>query len=166
MSREQRIIVSIVIRVAAVVLIGCWLVLRLRRWDHFIGFTFAGWLRIPGVILMCAGGFVVLLCAASLATRGIFEQPEDRLAPASLATSGPFRYSRNPMSLAAVVLFAGLGLCSLSPAILLFAGLMFLLLHLLVIYVEEPKLRKHFGEAYLEYQRHTPRWLPSFRRGH
>jgi protein-S-isoprenylcysteine O-methyltransferase Ste14 len=167
MTREQRLIFWTVIRVAAVVLFTAWFVLHLRRWDHRFFLVLPFWLRFClkwlGAVLIVAGGLVVLLCAASLATRGILEQPGDRLTPSSLVVSGPFQYSRNPMSLAVVVFFLGLGLFCLSPSVLMFSGLLFLVLHLVVVYVEEPKLRNRFGQTYQEYMQHTARWLPSMR---
>lgn len=161
MSREQRLIAWTLIRVVGVVLLAAWLVLYLRRWDHLFRLSLPAWLRIPGAVLICAGAIAVLATAASLATRGILEQRGDRLAPRSLATSGPFQYSRNPMSLGVVVFFAGLGLFCLSPLMILFAALLFFLLHLLVVYVEEPKLRDRFGELYRQYEQRTNRWCPS-----
>jgi protein-S-isoprenylcysteine O-methyltransferase Ste14 len=160
---KARLIAWTLIRVAAAVAFAVWLVLHLRRWDHIFGISLPPWLRILGTILMCAGGVVVLLCGASLATRGILHQPGDRLTPASLSTSGPFEYSRNPMSLAVVTLFLGLSLYCLSPTILLFSGALFLFLHIWVISVEEPRLRRRFGQAYREYEQRTHRWRPRIR---
>jgi protein-S-isoprenylcysteine O-methyltransferase Ste14 len=164
MSREQRLIVWTVIRVAAAVFFAAWPVLYLRRWDHLFRFSLPAWLKMPGAVMICAGAIAVLATAVSLAPRGILEQSGDRLTPRSLAISGPFQYSRNPMSLGVVVLFAGLGLFCLSPFVLLFAFLLFILLHLLVVYVEEPKLRSRFGELYREYEQRTNRWCPSVRK--
>jgi protein-S-isoprenylcysteine O-methyltransferase Ste14 len=159
----RNIVVWTLIRVAAAVACGAWVVLQLRRWDHLFHFALPEWFKIPGIILTCGGGIVVLLCGASLATRGIFEQRGDRLTPRSLETSGPFRYSRNPMSLGIVALFAGLGFFCLSLTIVVFSGLLFLLAHLWVISVEEPKLLARFGQVYRDYQRCTNRWLPALR---
>jgi protein-S-isoprenylcysteine O-methyltransferase Ste14 len=33
--------------------------------------------------------------------------------------------------------------------------------HLLVLYVEEPELRRRFGECYEAYCREVPRWRPT-----
>jgi protein-S-isoprenylcysteine O-methyltransferase Ste14 len=163
MSREIRLIVWTMIRVVVVLLFAAWLVLHLRRWDHIFGIGIPASLRLPGAALMCGGGTVVLLTGAFLGTRGILEQTGDRLMPRSLETSGPFQYTRNPMSLGVVALFAGLGLYCLSVWILIFSGFLFLLLHLLVVYVEEPRLKNRFGETYQRYEQVTNRWLPTVR---
>jgi protein-S-isoprenylcysteine O-methyltransferase Ste14 len=164
MSREQRLIVWTVTRVVVVVAFAVWLVLFLRRWDRLFRIALPAWLRIPGAVLICAGAIGVAVTAAALATRGILEERDDRLTPRSLATSGPFQYSRNPMSLGVVLIFAGVGAWCLSPSILLFSVMLFFLLHLLVVYVEEPRLRKRFWELYRDYERHTNRWCPSIRK--
>jgi len=64
-------------------------------------------------------------------------------------------------------LLAGVGLAGLGAAIAtrswwLLAGTVLLAIaaHLWVVHVEEPRLRARFGEAYAEYLRHVPRWLP------
>ena len=163
MPRERRLIFWTVIRVAAVVVFTAWLVLRLRRWDHLFPIVLPPRLRFFGAALIGAGGLVVTLCGAALATRGILEHPGDRLTPSSLAVTGPFQYSRNPMSLGVVVFFIGLGLFYRSPSVLAFSVFLFLALHFVVVYVEEPKLRNRFGQSYLEYTQRTARWLPSIR---
>jgi protein-S-isoprenylcysteine O-methyltransferase Ste14 len=66
------------------------------------------------------------------------------------------------MSLGAVILMVRLGFYELSVCILLLAATLFLLLHLLVVYVEEPGLEKRFGNSYGDYKRSVKRWLPSF----
>jgi protein-S-isoprenylcysteine O-methyltransferase Ste14 len=38
---------------------------------------------------------------------------------------------------------------------------MALFLHLLIVFVEAPKLERRFGESYREYKRRVNRWLPS-----
>jgi protein-S-isoprenylcysteine O-methyltransferase Ste14 len=48
----------------------------------------------------------------------------------------------------------------LSASILLFALVLFLFLHLLVVYVEEPGLESRFGEGYRAYKQSVNRWLP------
>ena len=100
-------------------------------------------------MLLLAGGSLVLLRGAYFANRGILDQPGNRLMARRLATCGSFQYSQNPMSLGAVVLSPGLGLFLLSPSILLFAELLFLV-HVLAVSVEEPRLGNGFGQTYRE----------------
>ena len=57
----------------------------------------------------------------------------------------------------------GWGFVLLSPTALLFALAMALFLHLLVVFVEEPKLERRFGESYREYKGRVNRWVPSRR---
>jgi protein-S-isoprenylcysteine O-methyltransferase Ste14 len=45
-----------------------------------------------------------------------------------------------------------------------FSTLLFLLIHIFVVFVEEPGLEKRFGESYLQYKLSVNRWLPTFRR--
>jgi protein-S-isoprenylcysteine O-methyltransferase Ste14 len=66
------------------------------------------------------------------------------------------------MSLGAVILMVGMGFYELSVCILLLAATLFLFLHLLVVYVEEPGLEKRFGKSYGDYKRPVNRWLPNF----
>jgi protein-S-isoprenylcysteine O-methyltransferase Ste14 len=47
-----------------------------------------------------------------------------------------------------------------SLGVLLYAALTSVLAHLAVTRVEEPELRQRFGEAYADYCRRIPRWLP------
>jgi protein-S-isoprenylcysteine O-methyltransferase Ste14 len=149
-------------KVAASVLLVGWGALHLRRWDPYLGVSLPAWLRIPGLIFLISGGLLVLACGGILSTRGIFEAPGDRFFPKEYVAFGPFRYVRNPMSLGGVILMLGLGLYELSVFILLFASALFLLLHLIVIYIEEPGLEKRFGESYRDYKRSVNRWLPGF----
>ena len=77
----------------------------------------------------------------------------------TLATSGPFKLSRNPMYLSMLIWLTGLALFlgSLSP--FLFPIFLFLTTNFLIIPLEEQSMEKKFGERYREYKRHVRRWL-------
>lgn len=145
----------------AIVLVGC-CALYLRRFDSHFLIVWPLWTRAPGLILLVTGGLLVLLCGGILSTRGILSS-EDWLFPKEFVALGPFRYLRNPMSLGAVVLMIGLGLYERSVSILLFACALFLLLHLVVVYVEEPGLATRFGPSYEAYKRSVNRWVPKMK---
>jgi protein-S-isoprenylcysteine O-methyltransferase Ste14 len=73
---------------------------------------------------------------------------------------GPFGMARNPIYIANMAFFAGFtvlaGLVWILPVVV---GILFLQYHFTVRF-EEEFLRRRFGEAFDEYSRSTPRWLP------
>jgi protein-S-isoprenylcysteine O-methyltransferase Ste14 len=142
-------------RVTTAVLIVGWAVLRLRFFDGVFGVTLPQWVKPVGVLLLAIGGLVVLLCGALLRTPGVL--------PMEFVVTGPFRYTRNPMSLGAVTMACGLALFCRSISILIFAGILFLGFHAVVVFLEEPGLEKRYGESYRHYKHSVNRWLPSFR---
>lgn len=80
--------------------------------------------------------------------------------PASrLVTSGPYRFSRNPMYVGLSVLYVGLALLfDVGWPLLLLPGVL-ALLQVLVIRKEERYLASAFGNEYAEYRQRVRRWL-------
>ncbi|HEV7838074.1 MAG TPA: isoprenylcysteine carboxylmethyltransferase family protein [Gemmatimonadaceae bacterium] len=118
--------------------------------------------QIGGVLLMAVG---LLLFASSLRRFAI--HGEGTLAPwdppRRLVVRGPYRYVRNPMISGVLCVLFGEALFLLSRQHLVWA-LIFLGMNILVIpLVEEPGLRRRFGDAYVEYCRHVPRLIPRLR---
>ena len=142
-----------------------WVGLLCRRFDKYIGFQVPGWLTIPGLALLVAG---LVLAAITIGffvfegrgTPAVFDPPR-RFVP-----HGPFRFIRNPMYVGWVTILLGLALYLASASMVLYAMAVFFLIHTFVVRVEEPGLRKRFGEEYAEYCRRVPRWLPRLSRGH
>ena len=151
---------SVVIVTAIWVAIG-WLMGYLRPLDAALGVRLPAWVEIAGLVTIVAGGTLVLTCGAMLSTRGIGTLGGDewRLPREFLAT-GPFRFVRNPMSLGGVVLMTGIALWHRSALGLGLAVGLFLVMHLAVLYWEEPGLEKRFGDSYRTYRRNVPRWVP------
>ena len=81
-------------------------------------------------------------------------------APRHLVTSGLFRVIRNPIIAGELMVIWAEVLYVASLGLLVYAILMSLAGHLVVVYVEEPELRKRFGETYEAYCREVPRWFP------
>jgi protein-S-isoprenylcysteine O-methyltransferase Ste14 len=149
--------------ITSVPLVG-WCALHLRRFDVGFAFALPAWTRLPGEVLLAAGALMVLTCGWILSTRG-FGTHGDRFFPNEFVSLGPFRYVRNPMSLGAVTLTLGFALYHHSISLLLFSIFLFVLLHVIVVYIEEPGLEKRFGESYLRYKRSLNRWLPRLTAG-
>jgi len=77
----------------------------------------------------------------------------------ALATSGPYRFSRNPMYLALTVLYLGIGVTADSVWVLLLCIPTLGVMQLGVIRREERYLERKFGQAYLNYRRAVRRWV-------
>ena len=152
------------VRVALAILLVIWCVLHLKALDRYFDFKLPYVGRIPGMIMIAIGGGLVMWCAVILSGAGILDNRADKLFPLELKATGPFRCVRNPMSLGATILFAGIGLWMRSIAVLLFSVILFLVLHLVAVYVEEPGLEKRFGASYLNYKGAVGRWVPRIRK--
>ncbi len=72
---------------------------------------------------------------------------------------GLYKYTRNPMYLGHISYTLGLFLFFGHFSLLVYAILIFLAIHLIVIKWEEPDLRKKFKKSYLEYCKMVRRWL-------
>jgi protein-S-isoprenylcysteine O-methyltransferase Ste14 len=80
--------------------------------------------------------------------------------PRRLVAVGPYRWVRNPIYLAALLVVVGEAWLFGSAALLVYAGAVAVGFHLLVVGYEEPRLRAQFGERYQAYRRAVPRWIP------
>ena len=124
----------------------------------------------PGALALQGAGIVVLavglvLFVASL--RQLAGVGQGTLAPwdppRQLVVRGPYRFVRNPMISGVVLVLVGeaMLLRSRPHAVwaLVFAGMNLIYFPL----VEEPGLRRRFGEAYRDYCRHVRRLVPRLR---
>lgn len=82
--------------------------------------------------------------------------------PPHLVVAGPYRFSRNPMYLSALVAWVGWTIFYGSPAVFVALVILWSLFALRVIPMEERQLKDLFGEAYLDYMRSVPRWFGRF----
>lgn len=80
--------------------------------------------------------------------------------PTQLVITGLYRYVRNPMYLGVLCILSGEALLFVSTGLLIYTLAVFLVVHLFVVFFEEPMLRRQFGESYQHYTRKVPRWLP------
>ncbi len=118
--------------------------------------TQSAWEAIP---VIAAGTALYLWCVWNFAavghgTPGLWD------APRRVVAAGPYRWVRNPIYLAALLIVGGQAWLFLSLPLLAYAAAMAVFFHLFVTGYEEPRLRRRFGTAYLDYQRTVPRWIP------
>lgn len=113
----------------------------------------------PAIAFIAVGAALYLSCLWVFATVGR-GTPGPWDAPQRFVASGPYRYVRNPMYIAALLVVVGEAWLFLFLPLLVYAAAMAALFHLFVIGYEEPTLHRRFGESYAEYQRTVPRWIP------
>jgi protein-S-isoprenylcysteine O-methyltransferase Ste14 len=128
----------------------------------------AGPWRWAGLALIVAGAVGYLLCALDFLLKGrgtpaIWFTRHLRFLwgeePRAIIQQGLYRYSRNPMYVSVVAAVFGEGLFFGSVLLLLYGVAVFVFFHLVVVFVEEPHLRRKGGAGYTEYCRKTPRWI-------
>src|SRR5436190_4827837 len=156
MTRSLSLVVrNVVFSVVVPGLGGVWLPWRLLTHGHGLPAP-AAWEAVP---IIAAGAALYFWCAGNFATVG-GGTPGPWDAPRRVVATGPYRWVRNPIYLAALLVVAGEAWLFLSLPLLTYAGCMAILFHLFVIGYEEPTLRRRFGNAYLDYRRSVSRWLP------
>ena len=116
-----------------------------------------GPLRLVGIIPMVLG--IVLASAGAREFRQAgtgFRMKDGGL---SLVTSGPFRFSRNPIYLAMLIWLLGLAVLLGSLMAFLFPFLFFVLANFLLILPEERMLQDTFGGQFYSYRQQVRRWF-------
>ena len=76
----------------------------------------------------------------------------------TLISDGIYKYSRNPAFLGFDLMYIGILLAYFNAALFVLTMLTVLALHLQILQ-EEKYLSDTFGEAYMEYKKHTSRYL-------
>ncbi|MGE5221645.1 MAG: methyltransferase family protein [Omnitrophica WOR_2 bacterium] len=114
---------------------------------------------ILGLLVCLAGlaGFILTVRMLIQIGRGTIMpwDPARRLVTGSL-----YAYVRNPMILSVILIEAGEAILFASYWLGLLAVLFFVINTLYFTFSEEPGLEKRFGQEYVEYKEHVPRWIP------
>lgn len=79
--------------------------------------------------------------------------------PRRLVTSGPYRFSRNPMYVSVVLILFGWAIAFTSLTVLVYALAVAVGFHVRVVRGEEPWLARTHGADWDAYVRRVPRWL-------
>ena len=85
--------------------------------------------------------------------------------PPQLVTTGPYAYVRNPMLTGVFALLFGIGVLLGSVSLLILFTPLFIFINVWELKaIEEPELVKRLGKDYIEYQKSTLMFFPSFRK--
>jgi len=113
---------------------------------------------VPAVVLLCLGTLLLLWCVREfyVAGRGTLA-PWDP--PKHLVTSGPYRFSRNPIYVGVVTILAAW--CTLwgSRTLIIYSVLVMIGFHVWVILFEEPWAARRFRSQWDAYRARVPRWV-------
>ncbi|MDT7831087.1 isoprenylcysteine carboxylmethyltransferase family protein [Flavobacteriaceae bacterium S356] len=116
-------------------------------WHHYIG-----------VLIFLIGFTIMLWCIISFAVKG-----RGTLSPVDptkkLVVSGLYYFSRNPMYVGVVLMLIGEALFLQSADLWVYSLFIFITFNIFILLVEEPRLRKDFGEEYHLYCQKVRRWI-------
>ena len=149
----------------ATLFVAFFLVVVPRRILRVSGYVWGGspaWSELAGIGLVIVGLALVMWCLVTFAfvgkgTAAPFDPPR------TLVVVGPYQYVRNPIYIGAVAVMLGAAMYLWSGWLALYALVVLLVTHLLVIFYEEPHLRQVFGQPYEDYLRSVHRWMPTWR---
>lgn len=110
-----------------------------------------------GLVLAFMGVF--LMSAAVGTFKKFGEEPDPRESTYNIVTTGPFKYSRNPMYLAFTIIYIGVTVAVNTWWPFIFLPLVLIAMHYGVILREEAYLEKKIGKNYVEYKKSVRRWL-------
>jgi protein-S-isoprenylcysteine O-methyltransferase Ste14 len=129
----------------------------LTRWDAH---SQPAVLRIVGVVLLVAGGALVLETTARFALHGR-GTPAPWAPPERFVERGSYRFVRSPMYLGVLLLVVGQGLLLGREILYAWAVAALLMFTGFLVFYEEPQLVRRFGESYEDYRRRVRRWIPT-----
>ncbi len=132
---------------------------RICRWHVGAPLLEISSLRVLGVLSVAAGLPVFLDSFARFALQSL-GTPAPIFPTRRLVVSGLFRYVRNPMYVAVVMLILGQGLLFSSVQVFEYGIAVWLGFFLFVVIYEEPTLQRSFGREYEEFCANVPRWIP------
>jgi protein-S-isoprenylcysteine O-methyltransferase Ste14 len=115
-----------------------------------------------GLIPLCGGIALLLWCVREfyVAGRGTLAPWAP---PRDLVTTGLYRFSRNPMYIAVLLVLLGWVTAFHSWTLAIYALAVGVAFHLRVVFGEEPWLARTHGEKWARYAAEVPRWLGSSR---
>ena len=80
--------------------------------------------------------------------------------PKTVVAVGPYRWVRNPMYIGVLLTILGQAIAYGSLTLVVYAVVVWLVVHAFVVLYEEPDLSQRFEDSYEAYRRAVPRWIP------
>lgn len=119
---------------------------------------------LAGLVPLLAGGTLLACCVREFYVAG-----RGTLAPWAppqvLVVSGPYRYSRNPMYVAVLLVLSGWAALFQSWVLAMYVLAIAVAFQLRILCGEEPSLARVYGEQWVRYRAQVPRWFGPARRG-
>lgn len=135
-----------------VLLLGLWVSFDLGWWNLII----AGLMSLTGIVLM-----VWSISIQYTLGKGT---PFPKVSTQQLITTGPYAYTRNPITLGALLLYLGVAIGLGSIPVILLILIIFTALLTFIYKHETRELTERFGEEYLAYRKRTAFLIPRMRR--
>jgi len=127
----------------------------LNSFMPFYSFNYFPTILSIALVLIGVGSIVYLL--------GLFKKKETAILPDGdpevLLTDGPYRYSRNPIYISMTIILIGSAMLYNCLSAFIIPILFMILVKNIWIDYEEAKLKKIFGQEYLNYQKKVRRWI-------
>ncbi len=114
-------------------------------------------LKSVGNVLFVLAGLIMVPTTMLMASKKTALRPDRKTT--TIISSGFFKYSRNPLYLALLLIFFGTALYVNSVWLLLCLPVLLIALERGAIIREEEYLERSFGEEYLEYKQKVRRWI-------
>lgn len=111
-----------------------------------------------GVVPLGVGSVLLLVCVREfyVAGRGTLAPWAP---PTNLVATGLYKWSRNPMYVAVLLILTGWAIGFQSWDMALYGVVVAVVFHLRVVLHEEPWLARTFGDVWTQYRTQVPRWL-------
>jgi protein-S-isoprenylcysteine O-methyltransferase Ste14 len=117
-----------------------------------------GLILVIAIFLFMMGRSIYAWCVINFASFGR-GTPLPLDAPKKLVRRGLYRYTRNPTYVGVLTVIFGWAVLYRSASIFLYGLVVALCFYSFVVFGEEPRLRKRFGNDYEQYCAEVPRWL-------
>ncbi len=116
------------------------------------------YLKLLGILLLVLDPLIFFYCSNLFMKHGK-GTPIHIDSPKKFVAKGIYKYSRNPIYIGHIFGFLGIALIFGQLLLFVYVPLIFLTIHLIVIFIEEPHLKRKFGKSYDEYRKKVHRWL-------